>query len=104
MNMATRRSSRVTKNNEKKEREQQLDSQVRSGTPDGLVLMDAGEMGRGVATLRKYKEGDLVCIYEGTLVPHKEAVRRYKIKRGISHHSTQLCLLSGPLPKKGFTV
>ena len=78
MNMATRRSSRVTKNNEKKEREQQLDSQVRSGTPDGLVLMDAGEMGRGVATLRKYKEGDLVCIYEGTLVPHKEAVRRYK--------------------------
>ena len=76
--MATRRSNRISENEEKKENEQRLKRQIGEGTPDGLAIIDAGRLGRGVATLRKYnyKEGEFVALYEGQLIAHKEAVRR----------------------------
>ena len=72
--MATRKSSRVVTNTAKKEKEERFNTQVRDGTPHGLVEIDAGIMGRGVATLKKYEEGAVVCHYEGDLIGHKEAI------------------------------
>ena len=72
-----RRSSRIAVNDHKREMELELVDKVRGETPAGLVLVDAGEMGRGVATTRKYKAGELVSFYSGELVSQKEAIKRY---------------------------
>ena len=75
--MATRRSSRVSNKAAKKEKDERLDAQVKAGVAEGLATIDAGVMGRGVATLKKFDEGDFVCLYDGEVVSHKEAIRRY---------------------------
>ena len=86
--MATRRSARVSTNAAKKEKEERLEARVKAGVADGLATINAGEMGRGVATLRKFDEGDFVCLYEGEVVPYKEAIRRYISSSLIYEHKS----------------
>ena len=72
-----RRSARITKNAERAAKEKDFHRRVEEGEEDGLVVIDAGEKGRGVATTKVFQAGDYVTCYRGELVSHAEASRRY---------------------------
>ena len=52
---------------------------VAENSCDGLTEIDAGPLGRGVATTKTFEVGDYITTYQGDLVSHKEAESRYVI-------------------------
>ena len=71
-----RRSNRVTALAAKAEKEKLLMERVEAGADEGLVVMDAGEKGRGVAAAQQFHKGDYVCTYQGELISQKTMLER----------------------------
>ena len=71
-----RRSSRLTQNAERESKELEFQRKVRDWSEDGLVQVDAGSKGRGVAATKEFAVGDYVTCYRGELITHNEAIRR----------------------------
>ena len=69
-----RRSSRLTQNAEREAKEIEFQQKVRDWSEDGLVQVDAGSKGRGVAATKEFAVGDYVTCYRSdtmiyTLIP-----------------------------------
>ena len=72
-----RRSSRIQNHSSKAEKERLFMEKVNRKCSDDLSLNFTAEKGRGVVVDRDFEEGEYVAIYEGDLISHKEAERRY---------------------------
>ena len=72
-----RRSSRITENAERAAKEREFLLRVEQCSEEDLMIIDAGEKGRGVASSKDFKAGEYVTCYRGELVSHREALRRY---------------------------
>ena len=68
--MSRRVSSRLAAKSEQAERQREFDRRVWSEEEEGLVIIDAGEKGRGVAASRDFQVGEYVTQYRGELITH----------------------------------
>ena len=75
-----RRSSRLQINSERAARDNEFHKKVQESSIDGLLVIDAGHKGRGVAVSRQFDEGEYVATHDGKTIPYKEAVIRYKLE------------------------
>ena len=71
-----RRSSRLESKAVKEQAEADFSQRVAVNSSDGLKQIDAGSLGRGVATTKTFDIGDYITTYQGDLVSHKEAESR----------------------------
>ena len=77
-----RRSARVQSNQQKAQKEKEFLDKVMQNCKYGLAVTQ-NDKGRGILTTKEFFEGDYVATYEGQLITHKEAMRRYKSDSGI---------------------
>ena len=72
-----RRSFCLEANSRKAQKERDFLQKVEEQSEDGLMVIDAGEKGRGVAAAKSFSTGDFVTCYKGEVISHKDALARY---------------------------
>ena len=80
----------------KEEEEADFFRRVAENCIEGLTEMDAGSMGRGVATTKEFVSGQYVATYQGEVISHKEAEARFVFWLAMS----RLCFFT---PKSNFS-